>query len=362
MRVEYVEKLNITNDKSISRFQDFFGRTVRNKDGSLLNGEIKLNIYPYPSIRFYNGMIDGNLYDDDGNIIERYPAISFWRHIAPVLEYWTRGYPDGNPAIIDDFNEYKEYWIDSKLVKIVEKLEYYTDEIYNGYGVPIELWENDIEDENDIESKLWLELDREEEYGQITYEKIFIEKHKQPIIANDDFFYKKDLDSYTEKDIDDILSFDNNLSFQNRLLEIMNKKHLRDPQVYREIGMDERNFNKIKNAKPDASISYDNAVMIAFGLKLTFEQMVKFVNLAGKGFRNHSERDKLVRRYFETKKYSVYDLNLEIYDMNKIRDENKKIKLFLQERENQTESSNKETSTKKKYDKKSSKKNKINQK
>ncbi len=309
MRVEYVEKLNIPNDKSISRFQDFFGRTVRNKDGSLLNGEITLNIYPRPTIRFHNGKIDGNIYDREGYIIYRYPAISYFRHDNYYEEYWTKGYPDGFPAICDDNDDYKEYWIDKKLLKIVEKEEYYTDEKFDKQGELIELWKNDINDEYDEAYKISLELYREEEYGQITYEDIFIKKHEPPIIANDEILYNKDFNSHTEKEIDDILSLDNYLSFHDRLLEIMRIKKVRDPEVYKKIKMEERTFNKVKNAKPEDSISYNNAVMIAFGLELTFEQMVKFINFAGKGFKNHSTQDKIVREFFENRHYKIFELN-----------------------------------------------------
>lgn len=158
------------------------------------------------------------------------------------------------------------------------------------------------------------------------------------------------------KEIDEILSYDNNLSFPDRLIEIMRTKRFKDPQVYRRIDMPENIFNKIKNGKQDSSISYEKAIMLAFGLELTFDQMIKFVNFARKGFRNDSERDKIVREFIEAGNYDMLELNETLFK--------KKLKLFrIQKKSKKTESSNKETSTKKKDDKKSSKeKNTINQK
>ena len=83
----------------------------------------------------------------------------------------------------------------------------------------------------------------------------------------------------------------------------------KDTDVYKPIYMSEKAFNRIKNGKPTDSISLDNAIMISFSLKLTFEQMVKFTNFAGKGFRNFGERDKIVKDFFDNKTYKIFELN-----------------------------------------------------
>ena len=43
----------------------------------------------------------------------------------------------------------------------------------------------------------------------------------------------------------------------------------------------QQTFNNVKNGD---LVSYNNAVVLAFGLKLSFEQMIKFVHFARKGF------------------------------------------------------------------------------
>lgn len=61
-------------------------------------------------MRFKNGRIDGNgepalEYEDGG------------------VEYWKQGYPDGSPAIIQDFGTKMEYWENGKLRLITSELE-----------------------------------------------------------------------------------------------------------------------------------------------------------------------------------------------------------------------------------------------
>ena len=305
----YIEIIYPGNNLSESHFRDFFGRVVKDENGLPLNGTVQIGEYPHAIIRFHKGMIDGNLYDDKGNILNRYPAIDY--DFDSYQEFWTQGYPDGlNAIIVGDGKDYEEYWCNKELLRIKKK----------------DWWPPLINSHH-----------REE--IQFTYEYIFTETDS--LIYDNQFFVKPNFDTEIIEKIDDILSLYENDSFQDRLLKIMRTKKLSDPEVYRKIGMDERNFNKIKNAKPDASISYDNAVMIAFGLKLTFEQMVKFVNFAGKGFRNYSERDKIVREFIEAENYDVRALNEKLLEKN--------LKIFLQLKDdNQTHHNNTQPSSKEK--------------
>lgn len=306
----YIEIIYPGNNLSESHFRDFFGRVVKDENGLPLNGTVQIGEYPYAIIRFHKGMIDGNLYDDKGNILNRYPAIEYYYNYESYQEFWTQGYPDGlNAIIVGDGKDYEEYWCNKELLRIKKK----------------DWWPALIDSQ-----------DREE--IQFTYEYIFTKTDS--LIYDNQFFVKPNFDTEIIEKIDDILSLYENDSFQDRLLKIMRTKKLSDPEVYRRIGMDEKIFNKVKNAKPDASISYDNAVMIAFGLKLTFKQMVKFVNFAGKGFRNYSERDKIVREFIEAENYDVRALNEKLLEKN--------LKLFLTIKNKNKTSSKKKSQVKQK--------------
>lgn len=271
------EKVKPGNDVSMSKFKDFFGLLSYDKDFKLMEGERVQK--DGTIIRYVKGLIDGNVYDNYGNVIYSLPAIEH----KEGFEYWTKGWPQGFPAIAYDGGYYEEYWADRTLLKIKEK--------------------------NRLMS--------------ITFD-------DGPEIIVDDEVYK-DLDG-TDESFENIfdgckvsyyLSSEVKMSFQDRLKKIMQIKKLKDTDVYKSINMNEKTFNKVKNAKPETSVSYENAVMIAFGLKLTFDQMVKFVNSSGKGFRNYGRREEIVREFFENENYDIQKLN------KKLAEEGEKVFLMV---------------------------------
>lgn len=111
------------NEQSCSRAKEFIGVPVTGKDGKLLNGEYKFNFEneEEPTVcRFVNGLLDGNFYDSDGNIIERLPALEYG---FGGTEYWTKGTPDGFPAIVQNFGYYEEDWENGRILEIRNEVE-----------------------------------------------------------------------------------------------------------------------------------------------------------------------------------------------------------------------------------------------
>ncbi|MEE0879005.1 MAG: hypothetical protein UH788_06980 [Treponemataceae bacterium] len=365
MEENFIEISNPGNNESLSHFKDFFGRVVRDDNDELLDGEYQFGEYPFAIIRFHEGMIDGNIYDQYGDIIERYPALIYQSNYTSCTEYWTKGFPDGNPAINFDFGEYEEYWKDKQLITIRKAHNW--DDISQEQFTHKYIFEEKAESiiksivfSNDIDDYDFFE----DEYNYDDY--------------NFDDYNKKWSDPPSEineeKEIDKILSFNNYLSFQQRLFKILEIKKMTAPELYTKIGMSQQTFNNVKNS---SLVTYNNAVVLAFGLELTFEQMIKFVNFARKGFGHNPQQDKFLREAIENKDYSIYNLNRKIEKVNeKIRKINEEffehfgknkeneIKLFLlQKEENQTQTTKTKTSSKKKDDKKSSnEKNTIKQK
>ena len=279
------EHLDPDISESRSRFKQFFGIPVIGTNGSLLDGE---ETFPDGTIvRFQNGLIDGNIYDSRGEVLYTYPAVEYAD--SPGKEYWTKGLPQGYPAICQDAGLYEEYWSDGKIDKTVETIHNFEicfdddDEEY-------------IEDDNQHPSFFhafdYLDEENEDDDTQNN-------NSPQDFCENNNF-----------STIDSVLSYEHPLSFQERLFHIMKIKGIqKDTDVYKPIYMSEKAFNRIKNGKPTDSISLDNAIMISFSLKLTFEQMIKFTNFAGKGFRNFGERDKIIKEFFDNKNFKIFELN-----------------------------------------------------
>lgn len=282
------ERLCPDISESRSRFKKFFGISVIGNDGSLLDGEKK---FPDGTlVRFQNGFIDGNIYDLRGEVLYTYPAIEYVD--SPGKEYWTKGLPQGYPAICQDAGLYEEYWSDGKIDKTVETFHNF------------EICFDDEEDDEDI--------DDDETENKISFYHAF-DYLDEEFGKDEDSHNKISLSSWGKNNfstIDEVLSFDNTLSFQERLFHIMKIKGIeKDTDVYKPIYMSEKAFNRIKNGKPTDSVSLDNAIMISFSLKLSFEQMTKFTNFAGKGFRNYGERDQIVKEFFDAKNYKIFELN-----------------------------------------------------
>lgn len=106
------------------------------------------------------------------------------------------------------------------------------------------------------------------------------------------------------------------ISFQDKLKEYLREKNLKDTDVYNPIGMSEKAFNKIKNQKPDKSISFDMAVMISFGLHLKVDEMIDMLSLAGKSLKGNNTRHIIVKYFFEKENYDIRVLNKALDDNN----------------------------------------------
>lgn len=106
------------------------------------------------------------------------------------------------------------------------------------------------------------------------------------------------------------------ITFQDFLRTKMMEKNLSDPDVYKPVNMDPKQFNKIKNQDSEKSISLDAAIMIGLGLKLDLTEMDKLLRTTGRSF-SDSKRNLIIKCYIETGNYNINDLNKSLYEFNK---------------------------------------------
>lgn len=104
-------------------------------------------------------------------------------------------------------------------------------------------------------------------------------------------------------------------TFRDQLFEYMNQKNLSDKDIYSAVGMDVKDFNKIKNNINDKSVPVDKAVLIAFALKLTFEEMEAFIGLTGRKLKM-SDRSYIIEFFFKKQNYNIDELNEALYRNN----------------------------------------------
>lgn len=113
------------NNASSSRAINFMGVQILGNESphEPLNGEHRFKFDEEEEdtvCRFVNGYLDGNVYDKEGKIIEKRPALEYG---FGGTEFWTKGYPDGIPAVLQNFGYYEEDWKDGNIVEIRNEVE-----------------------------------------------------------------------------------------------------------------------------------------------------------------------------------------------------------------------------------------------
>lgn len=99
---------NPAQNLTTSKGKMFIGSFIVDEQNAPLNG---MKTLPDGTImRFKNGYLDG-----DGE-----PALEYENG---GVEYWTAGFPHGEPAVIQDFGAREEYWNQGFLLKIISEYE-----------------------------------------------------------------------------------------------------------------------------------------------------------------------------------------------------------------------------------------------
>ncbi len=103
-----------------------------------------------------------------------------------------------------------------------------------------------------------------------------------------------------------------NMSFVTKMLEHINRKHLRDAQVYKAAQLDRRLFSKIVSDwtyKP----SKDTCIAICYALKLSLPETNDMLSRAGYTLSHSSERDVILEYFFQAQVYDLCDINEILY-------------------------------------------------
>ena len=271
-----IESRIILISESKSKLKEKFGIQHKERFWKKLNGERR---YPDGTIvRYVDGYIDGNIYDKAGNILQRYPAVEY----EDGKEYWTRGYPDGFPAILQKSDLDQEYWSCGHIIGIFDYRgkaifrEGYTKENYYTFVIP----------------------DRPTLLCEPSWDEI-----------NEEKALSKLLEKITT--VEQAQSYDNDITFPQLLDVLKNLKNREfDSDVYNRVHIDKRIYSDIKKEKK--SVSFDNGILLAMSFEFSFDEMIKFLNLAGQGFKR-GKREKIIKKYFDKKNFSVFELNTELY-------------------------------------------------
>ena len=105
-----------------------------------------------------------------------------------------------------------------------------------------------------------------------------------------------------------------NKTFVDALIAHINKKGLRDSEVYKAAQIDRRLFSKImsdRQYKP----SKDTAIAIALALRLTLSEATDMLSRAGYTFSHSNKKDIIVEYFFRERIYKLDDINEVLYNL-----------------------------------------------
>lgn len=102
-------------------------------------------------------------------------------------------------------------------------------------------------------------------------------------------------------------------SFAKHLQQIINKKGLKNSEVYATANINKQYFSKL--LKGQVNPSKEKVLALAVGLRLNLDETVDFLKLAGYALSPISQTDTIVAHFIRNKKYNVIEINLFLFDM-----------------------------------------------
>ncbi len=138
-------------------------------------------------------------------------------------------------------------------------------------------------------------------------------RYSEAECVTEDFQEKSASVSYREVTLEDILSRKGE-TFQEMLFRIIDRKGLKDPEVYRKSNIDRKLFSKIRNE--DYNPSKRTVMALAVGLELNIDEATDLMQRAGYSFAPGNLADLTVRTFIEQKMYDINLINCFLFDLD----------------------------------------------
>ena len=106
-----------------------------------------------------------------------------------------------------------------------------------------------------------------------------------------------------------------NQTFVDRLLFYINKKGVRDSEVYKAAQVDKRLFSKMVSNR-EYKPAKDTAIAFALALELSLDEVNDLLSRAGYAFSHSNKRDIIIEFFFREKIYNLIDANEVLYSLN----------------------------------------------
>lgn len=101
-------------------------------------------------------------------------------------------------------------------------------------------------------------------------------------------------------------------SFEKHLQQLINKKGLRNSEVYAAANISKQYFSKL--LKGQVKPSKDKMLALAVGLRLNMDEVVGFLRIAGYALSPISQTDTVVEYFIRKQEYNVLKINIVLFD------------------------------------------------
>ncbi len=101
-------------------------------------------------------------------------------------------------------------------------------------------------------------------------------------------------------------------SFAKHLQQMINKKGLKNSEVYAAANISKQYFSKL--IKGQVNPSKEKVLALAVGLRLNLDEAVDFLRLAGYALSPISQTDKVVEYFIRKEEYSVLKIDIVLFD------------------------------------------------
>ncbi|OEF96570.1 hypothetical protein [Desulfuribacillus alkaliarsenatis] len=129
--------------------------------------------------------------------------------------------------------------------------------------------------------------------------------YKSPIIIEADYCLSESIAPY---ELEGFIRDHQKPSFREVLFTLIDKKELKDAEVYKKAEIDRRHFSKIRS-KADYLPKKHTVIALAFALTLNVKQAEQLLCAAGYSLSEHETFDLVIRFCLEKKIHDIDDVN-----------------------------------------------------
>ncbi|WP_113926921.1 aspartyl-phosphate phosphatase Spo0E family protein [Bacillus sp. P14.5] len=116
-------------------------------------------------------------------------------------------------------------------------------------------------------------------------------------------------------ELEEFISTNEQPSFRQELLELIDEKGFTDPEVYKKAGIDRKHFSKIRS-KPDYRVGRNTAIALALALELGTDEAEDLLSAAGYSLSFSDTYDLVIRFCLEKEIHDLDYVNQALHSLS----------------------------------------------